>query len=153
MEIEREWRREWRSDMGTMLKKKRRQEPRQKLNVVNRPTNPALWTHVYWFDRSLIKPSGRAYFVFSVRGCGHKYNTNCSLPTSPLLVASQLVASQILHTWPYLRLDYSMLQSNQRINLGNVLSLTRTIVGGGSGWYFRTFRTLFHSTKVKQIIL
>ena len=47
MEIEREWRREWRSDMGTMLKKKRRQEPRQKLNVVNRPTNPALWTHVF----------------------------------------------------------------------------------------------------------
>ena len=44
------------------------------------------------------------------------------------------------------------LQSNQRINLGNVLSLTVRlckISGDGSGWYFRTFETLFHSTKVK----
>ena len=45
------------------------------------------------------------------------------------------------------------IQSHQRINLGNVLWLTVRlckISGDGSGWYFRTFKTLFHSTKVEK---
>ena len=52
-------------------------------------------------------------------------------------------------TWDWTTVS---LQSNQIINLGNVLSLTARlckISGDGSGWYFRTFRTLFHSTKVE----
>ena len=52
-------------------------------------------------------------------------------------------------TWDWTTVS---LQSNQIINLGNVLSLTVRlckISGDGSGWYFRTFRTLFHSTKVE----
>ena len=44
------------------------------------------------------------------------------------------------------------IQSHQKINLGKVLWLTVRlckILGDGSGRYFRTLRTLFHSTKVK----
>ena len=52
-------------------------------------------------------------------------------------------------TWDWTTVS---LQSNQIINLGNVLSLTVRlckISEDGSGWYFRTFKTLFHSTKVE----
>ena len=45
------------------------------------------------------------------------------------------------------------IQSHQRINLGKVLWLTVRlckISGDGFGWYLRTFKTLFHSTKVEK---
>ena len=79
----------------------------------------------------------------------HQYSAHES---ETIYVHYMFFCYSLLDHWTLTKVQKKLLFMSQRINLGNVLWLTARlckISGDGSGRYFRTFRILFHSTKVK----